>query len=336
MKQDKILLDHGSGGRLSRQLVEELIMPRLGNPVLSRLDDAARLEWNSGRLAFTTDSFVVDPVFFPGGDIGKLAVTGTVNDLAMSGAVPLYLSLAFILEEGLPLAELERIVQSIKQAATEAQVQVVTGDIKVVNQGSAHKIFINTAGIGAIPAGVNISARQLRAGDKLILSGGIGEHGLAVMLARTGIGFAPPPRSDAAPLAGLVAEMLKICPRIHTLRDPTRGGLAATLNELAEAAGVGIVVQEELIPVDPAVAGACELLGFDPLYLANEGKLLAGVPAAAADTLVQQMKRHKYGREARIIGEVIAEPKGLVQLKTIVGGTRVLAMPTGEPTPRIC
>jgi hydrogenase expression/formation protein HypE len=254
----------------------------------------------------------------------------------MSGAIHRYLSLAFILEEGLPLADLKRIIHSIKETVAAAGSQVVTGDIKVVNQGQAHKIFINTAGIGSIPAGVNVSGSRLTAGDKLIINGGIGEHGLAVMAQRAGIDFDPPLVSDVAPLAGLVAEMLTVCPDIHTLRDPTRGGLATTLNELARAAAVGIVVQEELIPVNPAVVGACDLLGFDPLYLANEGKLLVSVAAEDAEAVLRQMRRHKYGRQARIIGEVIAEPQGLVQLKTTVGGTRILDMPTGEQTPRIC
>jgi hydrogenase expression/formation protein HypE len=336
MKHDKILLAHGSGGKLSRQLIEELILAHLGNPTLSRLDDAAQLKINSGRIAFTTDSFVIDPIFFPGGDIGKLAVCGTVNDLAMSGGLPKYLSLAFILEEGLPLADLERIILSIKHTTAEAGVQVVTGDIKVVGRGYAHKIFINTAGIGLIPDGVNISGEQLAAGDKLIINGGIGEHALAVMTQRVGIEFKPPLLSDVAPLSGLVADMLRVCPQIHALRDPTRGGLAATLNELAQASQVGIVLQEACVPVSEAVAGACELLGFDPLYLANEGKLLASVPAADADKLLKQMRQHKYGAQALVIGEVIAEPKGLVQLKTVIGGTRILDMPSGEPTPRIC
>ncbi len=336
MKYDKILLTHGSGGQLSRQLIEELILLHLGNPILSRLDDAAQLEPESGRLAFTTDSFVIDPIFFPGGDIGKLAVCGTVNDLAMSGALPKYLSLAFILEEGLPIADLERIVLSIKQTAAEARVQVVTGDIKVVGRGDAHKIFINTAGIGVVPAGVNISSDKLTVGDKLIVSGNLGEHALAVMANRAGIEFNPALLSDVAPLSGLVADMLNVCPQIHALRDPTRGGLASTLNELAKASQVGIVVQEECIPVTEAVLGACELLGFDPLYLANEGKLLTFVAAADADRLLAQMRQHKYGARAQLVGEVIAEPQGLVQLKTAVGGTRILDMPAGEQTPRIC
>ncbi len=336
MKQDKILLAHGSGGRLSRQLIQELILPHLGNPTLSRLDDAAQLKIKSDRIAFTTDSFVVDPIFFPGGDIGKLAVCGTVNDLAMSGALPKYLSLALILEEGLPLADLERIILSVKHATAEAGVQVVTGDIKVVRRGEAHKIFINTAGIGVIPAGVNISGDKVTVGDKLIVSGNLGEHALAVMANRVGIEFNPALLSDVAPLSDLVADMLNVCPQVHALRDPTRGGLAGTLNELAQAAQVGIMVQEGCIPVTEAVAGACELLGFDPLYLANEGKLLVSVAAADADKLLAQMRRHKYGVQAQIIGEVIAEPKGLVQLKTSIGGTRILDIPAGEQTPRIC
>jgi hydrogenase expression/formation protein HypE len=332
---DKILLAHGSGGRLAHQLVEKSFVKALANPILDRLDDAAVFELG-GRLAFTTDSYTVSPIFFPGGDIGKLAVCGTVNDLAMSGARPAYLSLALIIEEGLSHKELDRIVTSIQQAAAEAGVEIITGDTKVVNRGSADKLFINTAGIGAIPPGVDISGANARPGDKVILSGTIGEHGIAVLSQREGLSFATSLKSDCAPLAKLVSDMLAVSPDIRCLRDPTRGGLATTLNELAAQSNVGIRIEEELVPVLGEVLAACEMLGLDPLYVANEGKLVAIVPAEATERVLAAMRKNRYGEQAAIIGEVTAEHPGRVVMKTSLGTTRIVDMLTGDPLPRIC
>ncbi len=333
--EDKILLAHGSGGRLSHDLIEKVFLPILANPILNKLDDSAVFELG-GRLAFTTDSFVVNPIFFPGGDIGKLAVCGTVNDLSMSGAKPIYLSLSFIIEEGLPITELKKIVASIHKAANEAKVKVVTGDTKVVNQGSADKLFINTAGIGIVPKGVNISAANARPGDKIIVSGNIGDHGIAVLSQREGLKFQVPVPSDCAPLNKLVAEMLATSTNIHCLRDPTRGGLATTLNDFAEQSNVGIKIEEDKIPVAKAVLVACELLGFDPLHIANEGKLVAVVAPTDTDSILAKMKRNKYGANATIIGEVVAEHPGQVIMKTSLGASRIVDMPVGELLPRIC
>jgi hydrogenase expression/formation protein HypE len=335
MSDETILLAHGSGSRLSHDLIEKKLLPPLSNPLLAKLDDSAVFDL-SGRLAFTTDSYVVSPIFFPGGDIGKLAVCGTVNDLSMSGAVPLYLSLSFIIEEGLTLGELKKVVASIRAAAEEAGVNIVTGDTKVVNRGSADKLFINTSGIGKIPAGVDISGANARVGDKVILSGNIGDHGIAVMSQREGLKFSVPVKSDCAPLNKMVSEMLQASSLIHCLRDPTRGGLATTLNELASQSGVGITIEEDKIPVRDAVRGACELLGFDPLYVANEGKLVAIVPPEDTAKILAKMKRTKYGTQAAVIGEVTAERKGKVIMKTRLGASRILDMLSGELLPRIC
>jgi hydrogenase expression/formation protein HypE len=332
--EDKILLAHGSGGKLSHDLIESLI-PTLTNPILDKLDDSAVFELG-GQLAFTTDSYTVNPIFFPGGDIGKLAVCGTVNDLSMSGAKPLYLSLSFIIEEGFHITELRKIVTSIHKAADEAGVQIVTGDTKVVNQGSADKLFINTAGIGIVPPGVNISAANARPGDRIIVNGNIGDHGIAVLSQREGLKFKIPVPSDCAPLNKLVAEMLATSTSIHCLRDPTRGGLATTLNEFAEQSGVGIGIEEDTIPVDKAVLAACELLGFDPLYIANEGKAVAVVAPTDADSVLAAMQQNKYGVRAAIIGEVVAEHPGQVIMKTSLGASRIVDMPVGELLPRIC
>jgi hydrogenase expression/formation protein HypE len=331
---DKILLAHGSGGKLMHDLIESFL-PDLANPILERLDDAAVFE-ASGRLAFTTDSYTVNPLFFPGGDIGKLAVCGTVNDLAMSGARPLYLSLALIIEEGLPVADLKKIIKSVKKASAEAGVKIVTGDTKVVNQGTADKLFINTAGVGIVPEGVDISAANARPGDKIIVSGNIGDHGIAVLSQREGLKFHTPVPSDCAPLNSLVAEMLKISANIHSLRDPTRGGLAVTLNDFARQSKVGIVIEEAKIPVDKAVLAACELLGFDPLHIANEGKLAAAVAPGEADSVLTTIKGHKYGKNATIIGEVVTEHPGQVVMKTNLGASRIIDIPVGELLPRIC
>jgi len=333
--EDKILLAHGSGGKLAHDLVEKSFVKTLANPLLARLDDSAVFDV-SGRLAFTTDSYVVSPIFFPGGDIGKLAVCGTVNDLAMSGARPLYLSLAFIIEEGLSLAELEQIVNSVRMAAGEAGVEIVTGDTKVVPRGSADRLFINTAGVGLIPDGVEISGDKARPGDKVILSGAIGDHGIAVMSRREGISFGTELESDCAPLGGLVADMLEVSRNINCLRDPTRGGLASTLNELASQSKVSIRIEEKDIPVREEVLGACEMLGFDPLYIANEGRLVAIVPDKDADKILKVMKKNKYGRDAVIIGEVAAKPAGRVVMKTVLGSHRIVDMLVGDLLPRIC
>lgn len=333
--EDKILLAHGSGGKLSHDLVEKYFVPLLKNPLLDKLDDSAVFEL-SGRLAFTTDSYVVSPIFFPGGDIGKLAVCGTVNDLAMSGAVPLYLSLSLVIEEGLPVADLQRVVTSIQKATEEAEVKVVTGDTKVVNRGSADKLFINTAGIGTVPTGVDISGSRARPGDKIILSGTIGDHGIAVMSQREGLQFSSPVESDCAPLNKMVSEMLKVSNHIHCLRDPTRGGLASTLNELANQSGVGIRIEEDEIPVQDAVRAACELMGYDPLYVANEGKLVAVVPESDAKQVLAKMRHDQYGVQSAIIGEVVSEHPGRVVMSTRLGASRIVDMLVGELLPRIC
>jgi hydrogenase expression/formation protein HypE len=332
--EDRILLAHGSGGKLMHDLIQSFL-PELANPILDRMDDSAIIEL-AGRLAFTTDSYTVNPLFFPGGDIGRLAVCGTVNDLAMSGARPLYLSLALIIEEGLLVADLKRIITSIKKAAGEAGVKIVTGDTKVVNQGNADKIFINTAGVGVVPEGVDISAANARPGDKIIISGGIGDHGIAVLSQREGLKFHTPVPSDCAPLNGLVAAMLTASTNIHCLRDPTRGGLAGTLNDFARQSQAGIIIEEEKIPVDKAVLAACELLGLDPLHIANEGKLAAVVAPGDTDTVLATMKRHQYGEKAAIIGEVVKEHPGQVIMKTSLGASRIVDIPVGELLPRIC
>jgi len=332
---EKILLVHGSGGKLAHELVEKSFLKAFDNPPLAKLDDSAVIDF-SGRLAFTTDSYVVSPIFFPGGDIGKLAVYGTVNDLAMSGAKPLYLSLSFIIEEGLPRGELAEIVESVQRAAEEAAVKIVTGDTKVVHRGSADKLFINTAGIGIIPEGVDISGSNATPGDKVLLSGPIGEHGIAVLSQREGLSFSTRLESDCAPLNSLVAEMLQASPNIHCLRDPTRGGLATTLNELSKQSQVSIRIDEEKVPVCEEVLAACEMLGLDPLYVANEGRLVAIVPAEDVDKVLKAMRGNHYGKEASLIGEVRAEHPGRVVMKTRLGASRIVDMLVGDPLPRIC
>jgi hydrogenase expression/formation protein HypE len=332
---DKILLSHGAGGRMSHELVEKGFLKQLSNPILDRLDDSAVVDF-TGKLAFTTDSFVVSPIFFPGGDIGKLAVCGTVNDLSMVGATPLYLSLAFIIEEGFPQDDLNRIVASIKKTSEEADVSVVTGDTKVVTRGGCDKIFVNTAGIGKIPEGLDISASNLRPGDRIILSGSIGDHGIAVLSKREGLNFSTDLKSDCAPLNKLVAGMLKASMEIHAMRDPTRGGLATILNEFALRSKVSIRIEEPAIKVKDEVKGACEMLGLDPLYIANEGKLVAVVAPGAAEAVVAAMRKNKYGRDAAIIGEVTEGNPGRVIMKTKFGTSRIIDMLTGEALPRIC
>src|SRR5271156_3062408 len=337
----QIVLGHGSGGKLTADLIDHVFLPAFTNPVLDKLGDQAVLTIGGARLAFTTDSFVVTPIFFPGGDIGRLAVHGTVNDLAMSGARPLYLSAAFILEEGLLVADLRRVVESMRAAAAQAGVQFVTGDTKVVNRGKGDQIFITTTGIGVIESDVHISADRARPGDQIILSGYLGDHGMAIMSQREGLEFEGAIASDCASLHGLVATMLRTPAAeavdfIHCLRDPTRGGAATTLNEIAKRAGVGMLLREQSIPVRESVKGACEVLGLDPLYVANEGKLLAVVAPEMADAVLRQMQQHELGRDAAIIGEVVAEHPGMVLMKTQIGGTRVLDVMFGEQLPRIC
>jgi len=334
-EQDRILLAHGSGGKMAHELIARSFIRELSNPLLAKMDDSAVVPF-SGKLAFTTDSYVVSPIFFPGGDIGRLAVCGTVNDLAMSGARPLYLSLAFIIEEGFPYDDLAKIVASVKGAAREAGVQIVTGDTKVVHRGSADKLFINTSGIGMIPQGVNISGSNARPGDVVILSGTIGDHGIAVLSKREGLSFSTKLKSDCAPLGGLVADMLKASRNINCMRDPTRGGLATTLNEIAQQSNVGIRIDEEAIPVREEVMAACEMLGLDPLYIANEGKLIAVVPPADARAVLKAMKKHPYGKNAAIIGKVTDEKPGRVVINTRIGSSRIVDMLTGDPLPRIC
>ncbi len=333
--EDRILLAHGSGGTLAHKLIENSFVKAFDNPYLSRLDDSAVVDF-TGRLAFTTDSYVVTPIFFPGGDIGKLAVCGTVNDLAMSGARPLYLSLSFIIEEGMLLDELSTIVESIKETAAEAKVEIITGDTKVVQRGSADRIFINTAGVGLIRRGVNISGDRAKPGDSVILSGTIGDHGIAVLSKREGLSFSTQLESDCAPLGDMVARILEASPDIHCLRDPTRGGLATTLNELAGQSRVGIRIDEEKIPVGEDVAAACEMLGLDPLYVANEGKLVAVVPAENSAKILRAMQENPYGKDASIIGEVIEKHPGRVVMKTRLGTSRIVDMLSGDILPRIC
>ena len=330
-----IVMGHGSGGRLTAQLIHDLFLPAFRNQWLERLDDQAVFDVGTSRLAFTTDSFVVTPLFFPGGDIGKLAINGTVNDLAMSGAQPLYLSAAFILEEGLPLEELARVTESMSEAARAAGVKIVTGDTKVVDRGSADKLFITTSGVGLVPAGIDISASNVKPGDVAILSGTVGDHGMAVFSKREGLDFEGAILSDTAPLESLVSAMLA-AGEIHALRDPTRGGLATSLCEIAAASQVGVEIVANTIPVRENVKAACEILGMDPLFVANEGKLIAFVPPSSAEAVVQAMRGLAEGREAVIIGRAVREHAAMVLLKTEVGGTRILDLPFAEQLPRIC
>ena len=332
----EVVLAHGSGGKLSQRLLQSVVLPRFQNELLAPLHDGAIFELDGSRIAFSTDSYVVSPIFFPGGDIGKLAVHGTVNDLAMCGARPHYLSVAFILEEGLPMADFRRIVQSMHVAAIEAGVLLVTGDTKVVDRGKADKLFINTAGVGLVRAGVNIQPSRAQPGDKIIINGPIAVHGIAIMSVREGLEFETKIASDTAPLNGLVESILDECEDIHVLRDPTRGGITSALSEIAQAARVGMLLDEARIPISEEVKGACEILGLDPLYVANEGKLLTILPAANADRVLAAMHAHPLGQAAAIIGEVTADHPGYVLMKTRVGGTRVVDMLSGEQLPRIC
>jgi hydrogenase expression/formation protein HypE len=332
----EVVLAHGSGGKLSQRLLQSVVLPRFQNELLAPLHDGAIFDLDGSRIAFSTDSYVVSPIFFPGGDIGKLAVHGTVNDLAMCGARPQYLSVAFIVEEGLPMADFRRIIQSMQAAATEAGVLLVTGDTKVVDRGKADKLFINTAGVGLVRAGVNIQPSRAQPGDKIIINGPIAVHGIAIMSVREGLEFETKIESDTAPLNGLVESILDAYQDIHVLRDPTRGGITSALSEIAQAARVGMLLDEAQIPISEEVKGACEILGLDPLYVANEGKLLTILPAAKADRVLAAMHAHPLGQAAAIIGEVTANHAGYVLMKTRVGGTRVVDMLSGEQLPRIC
>jgi hydrogenase expression/formation protein HypE len=337
MKTEKVIrLAHGAGGRMMADLIRNVFAPPLDNPYLGQLADSAILHspFSTLQLAVSTDAFVVRPLFFPGGDIGSLAVHGTVNDVAMSGARPLWLTAAFVLEEGLEMAVLERVVRSMGEAAREADVQVVAGDTKVVERGHGDGIYITTAGVGIVPEGVQIGPDRARPGDAVLLSGTVGDHGIAVISQREGLAFETDLVSDSAPLNGLVEALLEVAPHTHCLRDPTRGGLAAALNELAGTSGVGIEIKEGRVPVRPAVAAACDMLGFDPLTVANEGKLVAFVPPEEAEAALEALRAHHLGREAARIGVVVEEHPGMVLART--GGRRVVDMPLGELLPRIC
>jgi hydrogenase expression/formation protein HypE len=339
---DQIVLGHGSGGWLTADLIQRLFVPAFGNDVLARLEDQATVRLagvdgaNSPRIAFTTDSFVVRPLFFPGGDIGRLAVCGTVNDLSVGGAEPMFLSAAFILEEGLALSDLKRIVASMRAACDEAGVMLVTGDTKVVDRGKGDQVFITTSGIGVVPEGRMLSIGAARPGDRIVVSGTIGDHGIAIMSVREGIEFETVLESDCAPLTGLVRAMLSTCPGIRAMRDPTRGGVSSVLNELAVASGVGVQIEAAAIPVRNEVRGACEMLGLDPLYVANEGKLIAVVPPEDVGRVLEAMRSHPLGHHAAIIGKVVAEHPGMVTMRSVVGGERVVSMLAGEQLPRIC
>ncbi|RIK33461.1 MAG: hydrogenase expression/formation protein HypE [Chloroflexi bacterium] len=333
---EKIVLGHGSGGKLSHDLIKTYFLPAFDNPALRAGNDAGIVTLDATRLAISADSHVVAPLFFPGGDIGKLAVCGTVNDLAMMGATPLYLTAGFILEEGLDMALLARVAESMRDAARAAQVQIVAGDTKVVQRGKADGLYISTAGVGVLRDGVNIHGANAQPGDAVILSGTLGDHGIAVLSARGDLGFDADVVSDIAPLNELVAAILETGAALHVLRDPTRGGVATTLNEIAQQSNVGIVLREDALPIRPAVAAACEMLGFDPLYIANEGKLLAVVASQDAERVLRVLRAHKYGADAALIGIVQAEPRGRVLLKTSIGSARVVDVLMGELLPRIC
>lgn len=336
MKTDKILLDHGSGGKISHSLTADIMLPIFNNPILSQLDDGAIFDLEGKRFAFSTDTYVVDPIFFPGGNIGDLAINGTVNDIAMCGAVPLYLSAGLIIEEGFPISDLKIIIKEMGIAADRAGVKVVTGDTKVVPKGAADKIFINTSGIGLIAEDVNIASHNACVGDKIILSGSIADHGITVLTQREGMTFSSTIISDTASLNHMVKSMLFVSRNIHVLRDPTRGGVGTSLNEIAMSSKVGIRIYEEKLPVKDEVAGICELLGFDPLYIANEGKLIAFVGQDDAEDVLSAMKEDEYGKDASIIGEVVSDSPGKVFMQTRIGGSRIVDMLTGEQLPRIC
>ncbi|OGS14855.1 MAG: hydrogenase expression/formation protein HypE [Elusimicrobia bacterium RIFOXYA2_FULL_58_8] len=336
IRPENIVLAHGSGGRLSRELVESVFLKSFSNPALLPLEDAAEVRLGGVRLAFTTDSYVVSPLEFPGGDIGRVAVCGTVNDLAVKGAKPAALSAGFILEEGFPVRLLARICNSMRRAALEAGVSIVTGDTKVVEKGHADGVFINTSGVGLIAAGCELSSAAVRPDDLVIVSGNLADHGVAVMNARNRLGLEGGVKSDAAPLNGLIAAALRAAGGIRAIRDITRGGLATVLNEVSGACGFSVEVDEETVPVSSAAKNACALLGLDPLYVANEGKIVLFVPPRQAGRALAALRRHKYGRHAAIVGRVLAEPRPQVRLRTAIGGSRVMLMLEGEQLPRIC
>jgi len=333
---DRVLLAHGGGGTLSHQLINKMFFPHFNNELLNEQHDSAIFSIEKGRLAFTTDSYVVQPIFFPGGDIGDLAVNGTVNDLTAAGAKPLYISVGFIIEEGLLMDELWQIVQSIKRAADNAGVKIATGDTKVVDKGKGDKIFINTSGIGVIKEGINISPKNCVPGDRIIISGRIADHGITIMAAREGLDFDTTIKSDTAPLNGLFESVEHLGDKIRVMRDPTRGGIASTLNEIAETANVGVLIDEEKIPLNGEVDAACEILGLDPLYIANEGKMIFIVSEDFAEETLSALRSHKLGKEAEIIGTVTEENSGMVIMKTTIGSKRVVDMISGEQLPRIC
>jgi hydrogenase expression/formation protein HypE len=333
---EKILLAHGGGGTLSHQLLNKLIFPQFENDILNQRSDSAIYSIDGKNFAFTTDSYIIQPIFFPGGDIGTLAVNGTVNDLSVSGADPLYLSASFIIEEGFPLEDFWRIILSMKKACERARVKIVTGDTKVVDKGKGDKIFINTSGIGLIEEGVDISPKNCKPGDLIIISGRIAEHGISVLSAREDFEFGTTIESDTVPLNSIVKKMLNVSKNIHCMRDPTRGGLSSILNEIAQDAQIGILIDEEKIPVSEEVKSACEILGFDPLYIANEGKLIAFVSPSDAERVLNEMKMHEYGKESSIIGMVTEENSGNVIMRTKIGTKRIVDMLSGEQLPRIC
>jgi len=332
----QVLLAHGGGGKLTHELIEQVFVAAFRNDDLAPMHDGAMLTVGGARIAFTTDAYVVHPLFFPGGSIGDLAVCGTVNDLAMCGATPQYLSAAFVIEEGLAMTDLQRIAADMRRSADRAGVTLVTGDTKVVDRGKGDGVFITTAGIGLIPAGIDIRPTRMQPGDVLIVNGPIAQHGIAIMSVREGLSFETQIVSDTAPLNGLVESMLRACLSLHVLRDPTRGGLASTLNELATQSGTGIELDETAIPIDDEVRGACEILGFDPLYVANEGKLVAAVPASAADAVLAAMRAHPLGAQAAIIGTVVSAHPSIVTLRSSIGSMRIVDMLSGEQLPRIC
>jgi len=336
IRQDRILLSHGSGGTMMRDLIEELFVAEFGDATLLRMDDAAALDFPAGRLSFSTDTYVVNPLFFPGGDIGRLAVCGTVNDVATAGARPLYLSVGFVLEEGMAVDDLRRILVSMRESAAEAGVRIVTGDTKVVERGHGDGVYVNTAGVGVLPLGLDLSGSHCRPGDIVLLSGTLGDHGIAVISTREGLTFSTDIRSDAAPLSRLIAAVLDAAPDVRCFRDPTRGGLASTLNELAGASGLSITVEETSVPVRDQVRGACEMLGYDVYQVANEGKMVTVVPEEQASAALEAMRSAPYGEDAAIIGRIAEGPTGKVYVKTGFGATRIMDMLVGEQLPRIC
>ncbi len=341
MADNKVLLDHGSGGKISHSMMSDIILPLFNNPALAMLDDGATLDITSKKIAFSTDTYVVDPIFFPGGNIGDLAINGTVNNVAMCGANPLYISVGLILEEDMQISDLEKILKSMAQAVKKAGVTIVTGDAKVVPKGKADKIFINTSGIGIIPEDINVSGTNARVGDKIIISGSIADHGITILSTREDLKMSSDIKTDSAALNHMVKAIIDSKNEIHVLRDPTRGGLGTTLNEIAVQSNVAIKIKEKAIPVKGAVTGMCELLGFDPLYIANEGKLIAFAPPESAEKILETIKKDEFGQNACIIGEVLSENSGhekpgKVYMETLIGGTRVVDMLTGEQLPRIC